>query len=530
MSRAPVDLSIVIVSFKVRERLRSCLDSLRLADPGGPSIEVIVVDNASDDGTVEALAPLYPEVAFMPMDRNLGFSIACNRGAARASGGYILFLNPDTVVYPETLAIIHRFALAHPKAGIVGCRILDGEGMLQLACRRSIPSLGVALSRLSGLSLLFPSSRTFGRYNLTYLDPAQSYPVEAVSGSFLLIRSDVFEEIGGFDEDYFLYAEDLDLCLRVARAGREIWYCGETSIVHHKGQSAATRPWGARMDFYRAMVVFSRKNLGVGPVLEFFLNLAATLLATGNVLANQLREIRRLLVDGLVLNMVFMAVATAWLGMKGLGSYITSPMGWVWHLVLTASILFGQASVGAYRNNRVDAARRVLSLGVSLGVFMGVGLVFKQQVFSRAVFVLGGGMAGVSLLVLQAFRTSASAPMRVVVVGTGEHSIQLARILKAQGRVRVLGLLALPGERSDMEGEFMVVARVPNVGPVAKALEIQGVVLPGDVPEVAGMLVKIAGVHLHGLKLYLSLMPSGTENLALVDITLNRSLIPERSA
>lgn len=531
MTGETAELSIVIVSYKVRERLRSCLDSLRLSDPDGPRREVIVVDNASDDGTVETLAPLYPEVTFLPMDRNLGFSIGCNRGAARASGSAILFLNPDTVVYPETFATIWKFAKLHPEAGIVGCRILDGEGDLQLACRRSIPTIGVALSRLSGLSLLMPSSRTFGRYNLTYLDPAKSYTVEAVSGSFLLITREAFEAVGGFDEDYFLYAEDLDLCLKVSRIGKEIWYCGETSIVHHKGQSAATRPWGARMDFYRAMVVFSRKNLGVGPTLEFFLTLAATFLAAGNILANQFRDVRRLLLDFIVINSVFMAVATTWLGIKGVGSYIASPMGWIWHLVLTLSILVGQAAIGSYRQNPVDTSRRILALGVSLGVFLGIGLVFKQLVFSRAVFVLGGGLAGVALLVLHNLLVStASTPMRVVVAGTGEHSLRLARMLKLQGRVKVVGLLALEGEVSVSDGEFMAIARAPNVGPAVKALEIQSVVLSGEDPQVAAMLVQIAGVQRHGLKLYLSLVTAGSENPALVDITLGRSLIPGRSA
>lgn len=531
MSGSSVDLSIVIVSYKVRERLRSCLDSLRLSDPGGPTFEVIVVDNASDDGTVGTLAPAYPEVAFLSMDRNLGFSIACNRGAARSSGGMILFLNPDTVVYPDTLATVLRFAKQRPRAGIVGCRIIDGEGCLQLACRRSIPTLGVALSRLSGLSFLFPSSKVFGRYNLTYLDPAQSYPVEAVSGSFLLITRDAFTDVGGFDEDYFLYAEDLDLCLKVARTGREIWYCGETSIVHHKGQSAATRPWGARMDFYRAMVVFSRKNLGVGPVLELFLNVVAAILATGNVMANQLRDVRRLAFDFVVLNSVFMVVATTWLGLHGLGNYVASPLGWTWHLVLSASILAGQAAIGSYRGGRIDTPLRVLAMGVSLGVFLGTGLLFKQFVFSRAVFLLGGGLAGMTLLLLHTVVVAgASPPMRMIVAGTGEASSRLARILKGQGIVRIVGLMAFPGDDSQPEGEFMVVARGLNVAPVAKALEIHGIVFPGDDPDVAGKLVQVAGIQRHGLKLYLALMPTGTDNPALVDITLDKSLIPERSA
>ncbi len=529
MTESGIELSIVIVSYKVRERLRACLESLRQVGNGSPRFEVVVVDNASGDGTCEDLGLAFPEVVFLPMDRNLGFSIGCNRGASRSTGKRILFLNPDTVVMSDTLRTICQFADEHPKAGIVGCRIIDGEGQLQLACRRSIPTLGVALSRLSGLSFLFPRSRVFGRYNLTYLDPEISHPVEAVSGSFLLITREAFDAVGGFDEDYFLYAEDLDLCLRVARSGREIWYCGQTSIVHHKGQSAATRPWGARMDFYRAMVIFARKNLGVGPVLEVVLHLVAALLATGTVLANQLRDLRRLSIDFLLANLVFMAVATTWLGIKGIGNYLADPMGWAWHLVLSACILAGQGLVGGYRGGHIDSRRRWIALAISLSAFLSVGLVFKAYVFSRAVFVLGGALAGFALALVGTVAKPTGLPLRVVVAGTGPGSLRVARLLKAQNRVRVVGLLALR-DSEPVGGDLLVVGRTPHIGPVAKALELNAVVVPGDDPHVARMLVELAGARRSGLKLLLALVPAGTEIPALVDITLDKSLIPERTA
>ncbi|MCB9496382.1 MAG: glycosyltransferase [Fibrobacteria bacterium] len=520
----------MIVSYRVRERLRACLESLRQLDPQGPSFEVIVVDNASGDGTCEQLPAAFPEVQFLPMDRNLGFSIGCNRGASRSKGRFLLFLNPDTVVFPDTLRKVVEFADTHPEAGIVGCRILDGDGRLQLACRRSIPTLAVALPRLTGLSFLFPKSRVFGRYNLTYLDPEVSTPVEAVSGSFLMIRKNVFDSIKGFDEDYFLYAEDLDLCLRVARAGHQIWYCGEASIIHHKGQSAATRPWGARMDFYRAMVVFARKNLGVGPVLELFLNLVAAGLATGNVLASQVRDLRSLALDLATSNLVFAFIAMMWLGGKGIGNYLSTPLGWAWHLVFSVAILAGQIGVGAYRLGPSDLKKRALGVGISLGVFLGVGLVLKHLVFSRAVFVLGGALAGLALLMVSSLaQRNRPAPMRVVVAGTGAASLRVSRLLKSVHRVRVVGMLAMSDFQA-VEGDLMVVARMPYLGPAAKALELAAIVVPGDDPEVARMLVELAGTRRTGLKLLLALLPAGTDLPALVDITLDRSFIPERQA
>lgn len=284
------------------------------------------------------------------------------------------------------------------------------------------------------------------------------------------------------------------------------------------------------MDFYRAMVIFARKNLGVGPVFEVVLNVVAALLATGNVLANQVSQWRRLLSDLLMVNLVFMLVALTWMGIKGIGGYLGTPMGWSWHLVLTLCILVGQAVVGAYRQGGPEPRTRLVALVISLGLFLGIGLVFKQFVFSRAVFVLGGGLAAVSLLVLTALpRKSAAPPLRVVVAGTGPISQRLARLLHNQSRVRVVGLLGMM-ESSARTGDFLVVARMPHIAPVIKALDLSAIVVPGEDPDVARILVQLVGVRRSGLKLLLALVPAGTEIPALVDITLDKSLIPERSA
>jgi hypothetical protein len=283
------------------------------------------------------------------------------------------------------------------------------------------------------------------------------------------------------------------------------------------------------MDFYRAMVIFARKNLGVGPILEVVLHLVAALLATGTVMANQLRDLRRLSVDFLLANLVFMTVATTWLGIKGMSNYLATPLGWAWHLVLSACILAGQGVVGGYRGGNTDSRRRWIALAISLSVFLSVGLVFKAYVFSRAVFVLGGALAGFSLALVGTFFKSTGLPLRVVVAGTGPGSLRVARLLKAQNRVRVVGLLALR-DSEPVGGDLLVVGRTPHIGPVAKALELNAVVVPGDDPLVARMLVELASARRSGLKLLLALVPAGTEIPALVDITLDKSLIPERTA
>lgn len=524
------ELSVVIVSFKVRERLRKCLDSLRAQMEDAPRFETIVVDNDSGDGTVQELSPLFPEVLFVPMDRNLGFSIGCNRGASFAGGEWILFLNPDTVVFPETLGNILAFARARPALGIAGCRILDGDGRLQLACRRSIPTPEVAFWRLSGLSFLFPRSRRLGRYNLTYLDPARSYPVEAVSGSFLLIKSEAFQQVGGFDEIFFLYGEDLDLCLRVAKAGWEIWYDGENNIVHHKGQSAAARPWGARMDFYRAMVTFARKNFGVGPAAGAILSLIAWFLATVGHLGQSFHRIRAFAADLLAINLAFFAVSALWLWSRfgGIAASLHQ-MKWIWHVVISATFLGALAVAGEYSPSRPRRSVLLTALGAGLGGFLATGFLVKTLVFSRASFILGGLLAGGLVAVRHSWsaRKSFFKPNRAIVAGCGRESVEMTRRLQGSSRVRVLGYLAKSGEKMVREEGIVAVAMLPNALPALRALEVSTVIVPAAMDGVAALLSDLSG--LRQIRVLLALPVPSVGEPVLVDITLDQNFSPERS-
>lgn len=527
---AEPELSIVIVSYKVRDRLRQCLESLRSQVDGAPGFETIVVDNDSGDGTVEELSGLFPEVRFLAMDRNLGFSIGCNRGASLASGEWILFLNPDTVVFPETLRDIVAFARAREDLGIVGCRILDGDGKLQLACRRSIPTPEVAFWRLSGLSFLFPRSRRLGRYNLAYLDPTQSYPVEAVSGSFLLIRTAAFLQVGGFDEVFFLYGEDLDLCLRVSRAGWTIWYSGESSIVHHKGQSAAARPWGARMDFYRAMVTFARKNFGVGRAAGAILSVVAWLLATGAHLGQYFQRLRDLVVDLAGVNIAFFLVSTFWLWTRHRDLLPTLwQVSWMWHLILSGCFLGALVAFGEYGPGLGRRSTLATALGAGLGGFLLVGFLIKSAVFSRASFILGGLLASI----LVALRHSWTArklflkPRRAVVAGTGRESVEMARRLQGSSRVRVLGYLAREGEGLAREEGIVAMARLPLAFPALRALEVSTIIVPAAMEGVGALLADLAG--LRQIRVLLALPVPTIGEPVLVDITLDHNFPPERS-
>ncbi|MCJ7552663.1 MAG: glycosyltransferase family 2 protein, partial [Ignavibacteriaceae bacterium] len=255
-----MDLSIIIVNYNVKVFLQNLLDSIQKAS-SGIQTEVIIVDNASDDGSIEFLREKYPQIKLIVNKTNLGFGKANNIGLKEAKGKFILFLNPDTIVAEDTFSKMIEFFNQTPDAGLAGCKILNPDGTLQLSCRRSFPGPWTSFTKVTGLSTLFPKSKIFARYNLTYLDENQTYEVDAISGSFMMIRKEVYDKVGGFDEQFFMYGEDLDLCYRIQKAGHKVYYVHSTQIIHYKGESTKRSNIDETKVFYKAMHLFVKKHL-----------------------------------------------------------------------------------------------------------------------------------------------------------------------------------------------------------------------------------------------------------------------------
>ena len=184
-----MDLSIIIVNYNVKEFLQNLLHSLQKAVQN-ISHEIIVVDNASDDGSIEFIREKFPYVQLISNKSNLGFSKANNEGLKIAKGKYLLLINPDTIVSEDTISKMIQFLNNHEDAGLAGCKILNPDGSLQLACRRSFPGPWTSFCKVTGLSTLFPKNKLFARYNLTYLDENETYEVDAISGSFMMMKKD----------------------------------------------------------------------------------------------------------------------------------------------------------------------------------------------------------------------------------------------------------------------------------------------------------------------------------------------------
>jgi GT2 family glycosyltransferase len=255
-----VDVSVIIVNWNTKEILRDCLASV-YEQAGDVDCEVIVVDNASTDGSVEMVKNDFERAVLIENAENRGFATANNQGIAVAKGRYVLLLNSDTVVLDGAIAKTVDFADAHPKAGVVGCRVLNPDRTLQPTCFMYPSVLNMFLSS-TYLYKLFPRSRFFGRERMTWWDRNDMREVDVVTGCFMLVRREAIDQVGAMDERFFMYAEETDWCYRIKKSGWRIMFTPAAAIVHLGGQSTAKRPVAMIIQLRLSILKFVRKHSG----------------------------------------------------------------------------------------------------------------------------------------------------------------------------------------------------------------------------------------------------------------------------
>ena len=259
----PRDLSIIIVNYRTYQLTKQTIESV-INREHPFSYNIYVVDNASADGSLEKLEEDFQDevgdglVEFIANPENRGFSHANNQAITLSSSQYVLLLNSDTVVQGDCLEKCLDYMAGDKEIGALGCKILLPDGKLDKACRRSFPTPTVSFYRMTGLSLLFPRSKRFGRYNLSYLDENGTYEVDSLSGAFMLVRREAIDDVGLLDEEFFMYGEDIDWCYRIKQVGWKVVYYGDANITHYKGGSG--RQSKALYEFYNAMRLFYNKH------------------------------------------------------------------------------------------------------------------------------------------------------------------------------------------------------------------------------------------------------------------------------
>lgn len=264
-----MQLSVIILNYNVRHFLELCVLSVQkaLQDIEG---EIIVVDNNSDDDSCAMMKQRFPEIRLIENKVNAGFPKGNNMGVAVAGGKYVCILNPDTVVAEDTFTKVLAFAEKQQRLGIVGVKMADGTGNFLPESKRGVPTPWVAITKIAGIYRLFPSSALFNKYYAQHLKENEGGKVEILAGAFMLMERQLYLEAGGFDEDCFMYSDDIDLSYTILKTGRYNYYCPATTILHYKGESTVKD--GTYMNRFReAMQFFYKKHFRTSPVFDLFM-------------------------------------------------------------------------------------------------------------------------------------------------------------------------------------------------------------------------------------------------------------------
>ncbi len=485
-----MNLSIIIVNYNVKEFLQNLLHSITRS-AADLSHEVIVVDNASDDGSVELLKEKFPDVKLISNKKNLGFSKANNQGLAEAKGKYVLLLNPDTLLREDTLRKMIEFFEANPKAGMAGCKILNPDGTIQLACRRSFPGPWTSFCKVTGLSSIFPKSKIFARYNLTYLDENQTYEVDAISGSFMMLRKEVYEKIGGLDEQFFMYGEDLDLCYRVQQAGYKVFYVHNTQIIHYKGESTKRSSFDETKVFYDAMNLFVKKQLSGSFIVEIILRSAITFRKFFAFLGR-----RRLILISILLDFISfdLSLIIANKVYAHLGHWQGFP-AFSYPVIFTIPALLYilvASFAGVYKKDSLPILKNLIAYFVSFMLLSASTFFFKQYAYSRAAvlityFILFFILIFWRVLLKIIFKIGLSedelSNKRTLIVGMNSHSTQLAEKLKTKQTDLhfIEGFIGLSNKDvgKNING-FEVIGTIDNIRKIIRERKIQEVIFSSE--------------------------------------------------
>jgi len=463
-SAAPaVDVSVVIVNYNVCEFLVQAIRSVQQASRN-LTCEIWVVDNNSIDDSVETLRRDFPDVRLIANENNAGFGTANNQAIRQSKGEFVFILNPDTIVQEDTLDHMVAFMRARPDCGALGCQILNPDGTFAPESRRAFPTPQIAFWRMTGLGRLFPSSRRFGGYNMTYLPVDEANEVDALSGSCMMTRREALigpRGAGMFDEDFFMYGEDLDLCFRIQQAGWSIWYTPDTRIIHYKGESTKKGEIRYVRLFYGAMLLFIEKHLQeqhstfLASALRLAIMFRAFLTLVGNVF-------RRVLPPVVDLAGIFGATA-----LMGVLRYAQTGGTFTTFFLATVAPAFAILSVvGIAASGGYDRARRYPLLPVFIGLLTGFFLVaalsfFVQQIaFSR--FALLTSLP-LSALVLSLWRFLSTrerlAGRTALLVGSAQEADRLRRLMASHPRPE-FQLKGFVGNEESHEND----ASLPHIG------------------------------------------------------------------
>ena len=457
-------LSVIIVNYNVKYFLEQCLKSVFISGKD-LKMEVFVVDNNSVDGSVEMVREKFPQVKLIANKENTGFSHANNQAIKKASGEYVLLLNPDTVVEDNTFPRVIEFMDKTSDAGGLGVKMIDGQGVFLPESKRGIPTPSVAFYKIFGLSALFPKSRIFGKYHLGYLDNDKIHSVDVLSGAFMLMRKSVLEKTGYLDETFFMYGEDIDLSWRIIKAGYKNYYFPQTRIIHYKGESTKKSSINYVFVFYNAMIIFAKKHFSKqnARVFSFLIHLAIYFRAFLAILNRFLKRAITPIIDALLIFAGFLYIKEYWESNVMESTHDYYPPEFLYYFVPGYIIiwLFTVYISGGY-DKPLKLFRIVRGIGLGTVVILVIyALLPASMRFSRALILLGGLWALTSMLLSRIIwhlaryknlNISSNLNKRVAIIGKGKEPERIALMLRQSGSTAFIGLVSTETNKPAKEG------------------------------------------------------------------------------
>ena len=479
-------LSIVIVNYNVKHFLDQCLASVKRAI-AGIDAEVWVVDNNSVDGSVRMVKDKFPEVRLIANKDNVGFSRANNQAIRESKAEYVLLLNPDTLVEDDTFTKIIAFMDAHPEAGGLGVKMIDGKGNFLPESKRGLPTPNVAFYKIFGLSTFFPRSKTFGKYHLGYLDKDKIHEVEILSGAFMFMRREALEKTGLLDEEFFMYGEDIDLSYRIIKAGYKNFYFPETRIIHYKGESTKKSSINYVFVFYNAMVIFARKHFSQknARLFSVLINMAIWLRASLAIFSRFLKKATLPILDTAMIFAGIYFIKEYW------ESKVIFPEGGSYpleYITITIPLYIFVWLFSVFLSGGYDRPIRLLKIfqGIAIGtVFILVvyALLDESYRFSRAIIILGAvwgliSMSGMRLLLsmagLKNFRLGGETKnKRFIIVGQKDEAERVAELLhKTWLTPAFVGLVSIKNTNEGGEQFIGTIEQLHEIIPIYRISEV----------------------------------------------------------
>ncbi|MEE9440218.1 MAG: glycosyltransferase family 2 protein [Saprospiraceae bacterium] len=476
-------ISIVIVNYNVRHFIKRCIESIYKSKTLDLLIDIHVVDNASIDGSVDMIKSEFPKVRLISNTENVGFSTANNQAIKLCKSKYILILNPDTVVQEDTLQICYEYMDNHLKVGALGVKMIDGSGAFLPESKRSLPTIWNSISKLSGLSNIFPNSSLFNGYALGHLDKDKQHKIEVLCGAFMFVRQSIIEKVGMFDERFFMYAEDIDWSKRIIEKGHEVHYIPETTIIHFKGESTKKASLGYVKTFYSAMALYVEKHYtGItGKWFAKILTIGITLRAMISSLKRIVEQSVRPFIDGALSGLSLYCFSQLWEEyyfqnseyysqaklLANIGGYVL-----IWSIVLWY--------VGYYKKTTFQ--KRFVGVLSGLVLILAVYALLPEDYRTSRVILLAGAIitliiSSITTLIFKQ-RSSIPANKKILIVAKEQQAKSIVKSLsKANVNSEILGIVY---PETKMPNNLIYLNDISQLGALSKVLKAEEIIFSAD--------------------------------------------------